>query len=239
MLDYSTLLLSIFFSLLISITISIDSLGLIMKSSSRGGQIASAAVGANILSYISRASVILLLPLLGLIIDEKITIFYNIILISLLVLNSIFSFLILKLYDRLSFISQQSIDQIKNGVIPFIQSYLKINKVKIHLNSLVKIKPLIALIIIYSVQFSIFPLLIALSQIYPEFKTTIVSLYGAITGCFTLYFVLIIDRRFAIKIDKLNGEAQGYCKSILLTKFYTINFILPFIYFLLYHLYYT
>ena len=228
-------LITIFFSFLIALTIAIDTLGLIMKSSSGGGEnTATAFTGANILSYISRASVIIIMPLLGLILDEKIEINFLSLLIFLVLINSILVGLALAKFEVIISISKKSVGKLKYGIFPFLKYYLKILVVSSDSQPISFSKPIIPLIIVYSVQYSIFPIIIFLGFYFSDFKTTALSLYGAITGVFTIYLVAVVERKLAIKIDNSAKEAKSFCKTIIVSKLYACIGVLPIIFVYLY-----
>lgn len=210
----------------IFVTIFVDSLAMIMKGLDDESELAKVYVSSQALTYLTRFSLFFILPIIGLILDGGVS-------FNLWLFFQIFSFLLI----FHSFFIYKRKDAILSNISKLVQLY----EISIfsffrfcffdlfRKNRETKKKTLNFDFTLntYIYGFShiflsfIFPLLLIIGSVFPEYRALFMGMTNAYTGVFSIYITFFIER----KIPYLkNTERVGYISSLMTIKLLSIVF---------------
>jgi hypothetical protein len=201
----------------IFITIFIDSLSLVVKSLPIKKRLPVAYVVSQALGYITRFSLFFILPLIGLILDNKINFNPNLFVISMMVMLSFHTIVYL-----FSFFYFQKRSSFLVYYFPYNLKYFLLHITLLFKNIEFKFLPykgtspeLMVYFVSHIFLSLIFPLILMIGAEYPTLRATLMGVTSVYTGIFSIYIVFIVER----KIARLNpGDRSEYIKALIFHK---------------------
>jgi hypothetical protein len=203
-------------------TIFIDTLSMVLKSTGSNIDLAKVYAVSQALTYITRLSLFFILPLIGVILDGvvdfRLELFINFFAFFLLVHGFLFYYR----YSSIAFNSSKIVQLYNESLIGFFYFILfKLIFIGGRENSdgtntnLLKEKFRYLYAISHLLLALVFPLVLMLGDIFPDYRGMLMGSTSVYTGFFSIYITFFIER----KIPYLSvSERVRYIKSLVLTK---------------------